>query len=351
MKIALITDTHFGARNDSGVINDYMMKFYDDIFFPYIIDNDIKTVIHLGDLVDRRKYVNFVTLNRLRTDFIFRLQDSGVDTHIIIGNHDTYYRNTNKINAVNELFGDAPFIHIYDRPETVNFDGLDVCFMPWINPDNLEDSMMEITNTPAQILMGHLEVSGFSMFKGAVCNHGISKKTFQKFDVVYSGHFHYKSDDGHIYYLGSPYEIMWSDYDIKKGFHTLDTETRELNFIENPYKLFNMVYYDDTGVDNYNELMTDFQSYEGTYVKVVVRNKQNPFFFDKFIDGLYMSSPQNISILEGSNELVEDDDIVDEAEDTLTILEKYVDSMSLDVDKGRLNNLLKDLYIEALDIV
>ena len=64
-----------------------------------------------------------------------------------------------------------------------------------------------------------------------------------------------------------------------------------------------------------------------------------------------MSSPQNISILEGSNELVEDDDIVDEAEDTLTILEKYVDSMSLDVDKGRLNNLLKDLYIEALDIV
>ena len=144
---------------------------------------------------------------------------------------------------------------------------------------------------------------------------------------------------------------MWSDYDINKGFHTVDTETRELNFIENPYKLFNIVYYDDTGVDNYNELMTDFQSYEGTYVKVVVRNKQNPFFFDKFIDGLYMSSPQNISILEGSNELVEDDDIVDEAEDTLTILEKYVDSMSLDVDKGRLNNLLKDLYIEALDIV
>ena len=129
MKIALITDTHFGARNDSGVISDYMMKFYSDIFFPYIIDNDIKTIIHLGDLVDRRKYVNFVTLNSLRTDFIFRLQDSGIDTHIIIGNHDTYYRNTNRINAVNELFGDAPFIHIYDRPETVTFDGLDnICF-------------------------------------------------------------------------------------------------------------------------------------------------------------------------------------------------------------------------------
>ena len=104
MKIALITDTHFGARNDSQIFTDHFMKFYNDIFFPYLEENDIKTLIHLGDLVDRRKYINYVTLNSIRRDFIFRLGDMGVDTHIIIGNHDTYYKNTNRINAVQELF-------------------------------------------------------------------------------------------------------------------------------------------------------------------------------------------------------------------------------------------------------
>ena len=36
MKIALLNDTHFGARNDSNIFDEYFYKFYDNIFFPYL---------------------------------------------------------------------------------------------------------------------------------------------------------------------------------------------------------------------------------------------------------------------------------------------------------------------------
>ena len=69
MKIALITDTHFGARNDSEVFNDYFFKFYDNTFFPYLEEHNIKHCIHLGDITDRRKFINFKTLQKFRHDF------------------------------------------------------------------------------------------------------------------------------------------------------------------------------------------------------------------------------------------------------------------------------------------
>ena len=58
MKIALITDTHFGARNDSLLFLDFFRKFYENIFFPTLKERGIKEIIHLGDVVDRRKFIN-----------------------------------------------------------------------------------------------------------------------------------------------------------------------------------------------------------------------------------------------------------------------------------------------------
>ena len=76
---------------------EYQNKFYNDLFFPYLQKNDIKCLIHLGDVVDRRKFINFKTANTFRNDFMHRLYEEGIDTHIILGNHDTYYKNTNKV--------------------------------------------------------------------------------------------------------------------------------------------------------------------------------------------------------------------------------------------------------------
>ena len=100
MKIALLNDTHFGCRNDSPAFMNYHNRFYDEIFFPYIEKNNIKTLVHLGDVVDRRKFINHNTAHNFREKFWDKIHDLKIDTHIIIGNHDTYYKNTNEVNAI-----------------------------------------------------------------------------------------------------------------------------------------------------------------------------------------------------------------------------------------------------------
>jgi len=350
MKIALITDTHFGARNDSRVFSSYFAKFYDNVFFPYLEENNIKNLIHLGDLVDRRKYINFVTLDDVRKNFIFKLGTMGIDTHIIIGNHDTYYKNTNEVNAVQGLFSTLegqmePWI--YESATVKNFDGLDICFVPWICPENAEATMEVIENTDAEILMGHLEVSGYSMHRGMVCEHGLSKNTFDKFDMVFSGHFHYKNGDNHIRYLGTPYELTWNDEGDQKGFYVFDTDTRELEFIKNPYKIFHKINYNDLERD-YTK--NDYSEYKDCYVKIIVVEKEDSYKFDLFLDRLYSYDPYDVTIIEDAMEILDTAGELDQAEDTMTILSKYIDGLELTVDKVRLDNLMKTLYLEAVDI-
>ena len=342
MKIALITDTHFGARNDNLVIQKHMKKFYDDVFFPYLQKTEIKTVIHLGDLVDKRKTINYVTLNNVRKNFMYRLFDEMIETHFIIGNHDTYYKNTNQINSVNELFGNTPFVQIYDGAETFNFDGTEICLLPWLCADNYEDSMKHIDKTSAKILMGHLSLVGFEMFRGVQSEHGSDSSLFRKFDKVYSGHFHYKSEKGNIYYLGSPYEMMWSDYGCEKGFHVLDTDTGELEFIKNPYTLFKKIYYNDSSE------LTEPSQYTDSYIKIVVEEKSNPYHFDTFVDFIYQQNPAQLSVVEDFD-VIEDEEIEGD-QDTMTILSNYVSSLETNLDKPRLDTMLRNLYVEAVSV-
>ena len=237
MKIAIITDTHFGARNDNLNFNEYFYKFYDDIFFPTLKEQGISTCVHMGDVVDRRKYISYRIANDFRERFVNRFKEMDIDLHIIIGNHDTYYKNTSEVNSMQELVGSDNF-KIYTGPEVVNFDGMPILFVPWINPSNYEASIDALETANADIAMGHLEVNGFEMHRGQMAEGSWDKHSFRRFETVFSGHFHHKSDDGHIYYLGTPYQIYWNDWDDPKGFHIFDTGTRELERIINTYKLF-----------------------------------------------------------------------------------------------------------------
>ena len=69
MKIAILNDTHWGARNDNAAIAEHQIKFYREVFFPYLRENGITTIFHLGDVTDRRKYINFVTAKNLEDNF------------------------------------------------------------------------------------------------------------------------------------------------------------------------------------------------------------------------------------------------------------------------------------------
>jgi len=349
LKIAIVTDTHFGARNDNQNFNDYFFKFYENIFFPTLVERGITTCVHMGDVVDRRKYISYRTAYDFRKRFIGKFQELGIDLHIIIGNHDTYYKNTNEVNSMEELVGTDRF-KIYSEPEIVEFDGLPILLMPWINANNYDKSIKALSKSKADILMGHLEVNGFEMHRGQFADGSYDKDLFHRFDTVFSGHYHHKSDDGQIFYLGTPYEIMWNDWNDPKGFHIFDTETRELERIVNPYTIFKKIYYDDTQNDYSKH---DVEQYIEHYVKLIVVNKKDLYKFDLFVDRLLKTDAYEVKIIEDFSELDASnvsDDIINNTEDTLTLLDKYIDELDVTLDKDRLKNTMKTLYNEAQDL-
>ena len=347
MKVAIITDQHFGARGDSVQCLDYYEKFYSETFFPKLHLEKITHILILGDTFDRRKFINFNTLSRAKKMFFDRAYTEGIQITMIAGNHDTYYKNTNDVNSPELTLAEYENIVIITRPETVNVYGIPVCFLPWICTDNYVDSMNEIKNTTADICMGHLEISGFAMYRGVESHDGLSKESFSKFDMVFSGHYHHKSDDGHVFYLGNPYELTWQDYNDPRGFHIFDLATRNLEFVHNPNSLFERYEYDDTS----GEADPIFVNFKDKYVKIIVVNKTDLYKFDKFITSVYNSNPLDVKIVEDFSEFTQGqvDDTID-LEDTSSVVENYIDSLETDVDKEKVKNFMKALYTEAVNI-
>jgi len=352
MKIALVTDLHFGVRNDNAAFADYQEKFFNDIFFPYLKQHKITTVVDLGDTFDRRKYINFSSLKRSKKMFFDPLVQNGYEVHVLVGNHDSFYKNTLDINSINLLAEHYNNIRIYDTPQIATFDNLDIMMVPWICADNNDKVTTLCKETKAQVLFGHLELSGYQMYKGQAIHHGMDDDWLKKFDVVCTGHYHTKSTKGNINYLGCPYEMTWSDYDDPKGFHIFDTETRELTFIENPYRMFHKIHYNDSDKTMEQVVNDNFEKLSGCFVKVIISEKNNPYWFDIFIEKLEKNDPIHVQVVEDHLHLdVEsDDDIVSEAEDTITILQKYIDNLEAKVDKKNLEKTIKDLYQEALSV-
>lgn len=354
MKIALVTDQHFGARNDSKKIADHMQKFYDNVFFPEIDKRGIDTVINLGDTFDRRKYISFTSLKRAKEMFFNPLAERNIHMHVIVGNHDSVYKNTLEVNSIDLLLEEYDNITTYIDPQVVEFDNTKIMLVPWICDQNEEATFVMADKTDAQVLLGHLELSGYQMYKGGFIDHGISDKWLKKFELVCSGHYHHKSVNGNVNYLGTEYELTWSDYDDQKGFHILDTDTRTLEFIPNPHILFHKVWYDDTDLDMAGLLKQTetFSEYEGRIVKVIIKNKDNPTLFDVFIEKLEKVEPMQVQVVQDHLHLdmEDDEDIVDEAEDTMTILTTVVDNLDIKNDKQDLQQLLRSLYDEALQI-
>ncbi len=353
MKIALITDQHFGARNDATHVLDYYQRFYEQVFFPKIREEKVNAVLILGDTFDRRKYLNFNTLKRTKEMFFDPLAYMGVDVHILAGNHDTYFKNTNDVNSVDLLLREyGATFNVIDHPAHVYVGPHKICMMPWICPENYEDSMETLKDSDAKYCMGHFEIEGFAMYRGMPSEEGLNRDLFRKFTHTFSGHYHHKSSSNGITYLGNPYQLTWQDYGDERGFHILDIEKDELKFVANPFQMFHRIVYDDK-VESIKEIDgKDVTQYKDTYVKVVVINKTNPYLFDKFMNNLYNVNPADITIVEDFTDLNEGvDDVVDQAEDTITILNKYVDSVQEEnIDNIRLKNLLKQLYVEAINI-
>ena len=348
MKIAILGDTHFGMRGDSIAFHNHYREFYTKTFFPYLVQNGITTIFQLGDIFDRRKYISFQSLALCRRYFFDKLVEHNIQCHVLLGNHDIFFKNTLEVNSPDLLLRDyKDHVILYDKPS--EWMGVDV--IPWICKENELEILDFIKRSANQLCFGHFELAGFEMDRGNICHEGMDPSVLNKYDLVLSGHFHHKSKSGSIVYVGTPGEMTWSDYNDERGFHVLDTETRELAFVSNPERMFFKIKYNDDQM-YYNDIINaDYSYLNGKFLKIVVEKRNNSFLFDTLIDTITKVAPLEVAVVEDFSEITENVEVdIDQAEDTITILNKYVDGLTLPVESDKIKTVLRDVYNQALSM-
>lgn len=347
MKIALIGDIHLGVRNDSPIFKEAHNKFFEEVFIPNLLSNDITEVIILGDLFDRRKFINYVILENFKRELFDRLQFHGITVHLLVGNHDIYFKNTNRVNSPNLVLGEYDNVIVYTDPTEIKFDGESVGIVPWINPENEEASLDFIENFQGRLLFGHFELVGFEMHKnGGVSRAGLDKNIFSKYEHVFSGHYHQPSSQNAVTYLGAPMQYTWADHDCKRGFYIWDFDMRDLSFVENPDIMFHKIFYDGNTIsDEFN-----FDVLKERVVRVFVGEKEDQHKFDLFLDNIQENNPFELDVVDNTfHEISEElDETLIQNEDTMVVVESYIDGLELTFDSDDIKSLFKELYLESL---
>ena len=349
MKIAILNDTHCGCRNSSDIFMRYQERFYGEVFFPYLRENGITQILHLGDYYDNRKTINLKALNHNRQIFLDKLREYNIHMDIVPGNHDVYFKNTIELNSLKELMGHyINEVDILMDPIVREYDGVKFGLVPWICPENEKECLDFLQNCGSDVVAGHFELAGFEMDKGIVCKDGMDARPLQRFETVLSGHFHTKSTQGNIHYLGAQMEFFWNDAHDPKYFHVYDTETRELTAVQNPVTIFHKIYYDETQTNQFEDL-----SYlDEKFVKLIVVNRSDIKKFERYVERIQRQKIHELKIAEDFKEFrgenVSDGEI--SIDDTETLIYNYIQDVETDLDKDRIKGLVSELMIEAQSV-
>jgi len=335
-KVLIISDTHAGCRGDNPFFYAYQKKFYDNILFPFIRKKEIKTFIHLGDLVDNRKEMNYATLQHLKDDFLDPLKSLNIETHFIVGNHDAYYKNTLSLNAMDEFI---KFGRVYSSPSNILSSNIsDILMVPWICRDNRDESLRWIKESKAKYCMGHLELYGFQTNSGAFSRFGEDKNVFKNFTTVFSGHFHQRSRQENIQYIGSTFKYNWGDYNQLRGLSVFDDINGTMDFYRNPYHIFSVLSYDGylNGITD-----DDILKVKDTYCRIYVKNKTSEVKLNDFIKKVEDVGVIKLTVIDETDIIINDNLSEFTGEDDLRVeIINYINKLevpNIDLVKNKFN--------------
>jgi DNA repair exonuclease SbcCD nuclease subunit len=352
MKIAKIGDLHFANSNGSIIHQKNVKKFCDKVLFPELIKRNIKTVWQTGDIFTSRTSTHSQSLDNAKECFFDKLEQHGIHLHLILGNHDIFFKHSLKINTPELVLAEYNNITIYKEPTTVKFDSIKVDFLSWICDENEEATLRHIIKSDAEYCFAHLELAGYRMSKNYVAEHGMDSKIFSKYKLVWSGHYHSQSQAGNVHYIGNPTQDTWESVDEIKGFHIFDTETLESEFIVNPYNLFERIVYDE---ENPSQL-----DVADKFVKVIINQDVNPKKLEKYIESLWQQNPNDVKVIENLvvNESVDYDITLEQLDSggfeiipflTDYTLQKYTDLT--EDEKELVKNTYKEIYAMKNEVV
>lgn len=346
MKIAIFGDKHFAARNASKIFNDYFLKSFREFYLPHMKENGISRILQLGDLFDVRKHTSNLILKEIKENYFDVIRSEGFKYDTLAGNHDLYWKESLDVVTQDLVLREYENITVFKRPSTIIIDNTSIDIIPWICSENEEEVMEFVKKSNSDICAGHFEFSNFSMYRGQLAKEGMDHKLFQKYEMVWSGHFHTRSSRDNVTYLGTPHEITLQDAGDPKGYYIFDTVDRSFTFYENPYTIFSKIEWNDDVKFDYN-----YDSFTGKYVRLLVSSRNNSAAYEAFLQKLYASNPLEVKILEDMSEFSEsrlDEEI--NLEDTESIINNYIDNLDTDVDREKLKNYHRMLYTEAVNI-
>lgn len=361
-KICILGDTHFGARNDNKVIAEFQLKFFREVFFPYLKEHNIKTVLQLGDLVDRRKYINYHTLQNMREHFFKPMKEMGITFYGFPGNHDIAQKESTKVNSLDQLFSingiPQDNINWYNEPTEIAIThGTTALMLPWICEENQAETFKKIHATEAKLVFGHLELAGFEMQKGQEVPDGMNPNVFDKFLLVVSGHYHAMQRKGNILYAGVPYEMSWADWNDQKGFWIMDPgkyvnnpdDPTNLQFIQNPHILHHKIFYNEARADFKKWYKWAHSEATGKLTKIIVQYRTNIKQFNKFVQKIEALHPLNLQVLELPVDLsstIPNPQIENPDVDMLVMIEDVV-KQNMIPNEEEVLTLIRSLYNEA----
>lgn len=243
MKVALITDLHFGVKRSADYFIESQLKFLKKEFIPKLKKEKIKNIYILGDVMDNRDSINVKILNLVYEFFSKDLKDFKVK--IIIGNHDIHYKTSVEVNSLAFLKA-LPNVEVFEESiideEILEKTGKKLLLVPWIIDKQKFIEEMENTNLGIDYCFGHFEIDGFRLTSKLEHKDGIPPKfIFNNFGITFSGHFHNRSvktfGESIIQYIGSPFQIDRGERNEEKGFVILDLETGKYDFHNNSKSL------------------------------------------------------------------------------------------------------------------
>lgn len=348
MKVVILGDLHMGARSGDLDFAHYFNKFFTEVLYPYMHDEGIDTIIQLGDYFDNQTSVDTAAWKACRPIWVDQLVENNFRMVMLVGNHDIAFRNTLRVNTPELILSGIENIQVLRKPTSIYLDdsgyGFDI--VPWICNENRDEILSFIQKQENPVLLGHFAIEGFPMYKGGVVDKkGLSKKIFENYPFVFSGHFHTRSQFANIEYTGTPYEITWADYGDQKGFFVFDTGNQVATFVENPLTMFEKIVYND-GCDY------DLDWLEGKIVKLVVTNRGNIKKYNSFLDKLGQIKLKELVIQEQVNDTSEVANVesteVDWIDDKVVYIKRAVEAAITDLDKETVIDYLSSLHDRSM---
>lgn len=343
-QVAIITDTHFGAKNGDETWLNSQLTFFRKEFLPYLKKNGIKDIIHLGDLFDNREITN----NRVAYEVkvLFEQDFADFNTYVITGNHDAYFKTRVDI-SINKFLDFIPHVKRISDIELINIDNRDILLVPW--QTDWEKFAIEVANknTSCEVCMGHFPITGFMLNNKVASAHGVSPDVFFKnFKRTFSGHYHTRSEktqkDNKIIYPGNTYHLTRHDIGDNRGFCVLDTETLKHRFV-NSTKTIKYV------KATYPDVLTK-KDITGNIVDIHVKYDENynEKEFLEYISGLEEYTPIGTLNIKAETVKPEQVELEEDYTSTLDLIKGYVNLQEDINDPEAVNIIIEEIYNKSL---